>query len=214
MATDPELRDAIRKRLKRLDRDRFGERLWQRDAALFKSEPEHQEIIRDSLGWLAMPEAMATKVDDITSFATSVAGEGYRHAVLLGMGGSSLAPEVLRRTFGVRDGLPRPASSATPPTPPRCAPSRPPSISTRRCSSSPASRAAPPRRPTSTRTSSSASRRSTRRRRGVTSWPSPIPIRRCTSRRWSSASGPCSSIRPTSAAATRRSRTSDSCRRR
>jgi transaldolase/glucose-6-phosphate isomerase len=105
VATDPELRDAIRKRLKRLDRDRFGERLWQRDAALFKSEPEHQEIIRGSLGWLAMPEAMATKVDDITSFAASVAGEGYRHAVLLGMGGSSLAPEVLRRTYGVREGF-------------------------------------------------------------------------------------------------------------
>ena len=105
MATGPVLREAIRERLRLLDGARFGERLWQRDASLFKPEPEHQSIIADSLGWLAMPEAMATKVDEITSFAQAVVDDGYRQAVLLGMGGSSLAPEVLRATFGVRDGF-------------------------------------------------------------------------------------------------------------
>lgn len=105
MATDPVLREAIRERLRLLDEARFGERLWQRDASLFKPEPEHQSIIASSLGWLAMPEAMATKVDDITSFVHAVVEDGYRQVVLLGMGGSSLAPEVLRGIFGVRDGF-------------------------------------------------------------------------------------------------------------
>jgi glucose-6-phosphate isomerase len=105
VATDPVLREAIRERLRLFDEARFGERLWQRDASLFKPEPEHQRIIAGSLGWLAMPEAMATKVDDIVSFVHGVVADGYRHVVLLGMGGSSLAPEVLRATFGVSDGF-------------------------------------------------------------------------------------------------------------
>jgi len=48
---------------------------------------------------------MLSKCGDLSGFAAQVAADGYTDAVLLGMGGSSLAPEVLRRTFGVADGF-------------------------------------------------------------------------------------------------------------
>ncbi len=106
MPNDPALRDAIRLRLRDFDRERFGERLWRRDPTLWKSDPDHQRIIADALGWLDVAEGMQTKAGDLAGFAGEVASEGFTHAVLLGMGGSSLAPEVLRATFGVRDGYP------------------------------------------------------------------------------------------------------------
>jgi glucose-6-phosphate isomerase len=56
--------------------------------------------IGNRLGWLTVSESLLEEADDILAFAHDLAAEGYRHAVLLGMGGSSLAPEVLRRSFG------------------------------------------------------------------------------------------------------------------
>jgi glucose-6-phosphate isomerase len=79
--------EAIDRRLQVFDDERFGERLFEHDATLWKDDPQHGAIIGQALGWL------------------TIAAEGYRDAVLLGMGGSSLAPEVLRRTFGVADGF-------------------------------------------------------------------------------------------------------------
>jgi glucose-6-phosphate isomerase len=76
-------------------------RIWQRDHTVWKPEPKE---IANRLGWLASPEVMADSVLRLRTFADSVRGEGYTHAVLLGMGGSSLAPEVFRRTFGVNQG--------------------------------------------------------------------------------------------------------------
>jgi glucose-6-phosphate isomerase len=103
VATDPALRDAIRDRLRTLDRQHFGERLWHRDATLWKDDPEHQELIAGALGWLHVTEGMQTRLGDISAFVASVVADGYRHAVLLGMGGSSLAPEVLQTIFGSSD---------------------------------------------------------------------------------------------------------------
>jgi glucose-6-phosphate isomerase len=105
VATDPVLRDAIRDRLRALDKQRFGERLWQRDPGVWKDDPDHRAVIAGALGWLNVAEAMQTKVDDIVAFASSVASDGFHDAVLLGMGGSSLAPEVLCATFGVTEGF-------------------------------------------------------------------------------------------------------------
>ena len=81
-------------------------RLWACDAGLWKTEEAHQRIIRNSLGWLRMPEAMPGRAAEIMAFVEEVRGAGFEHAVVLGMGGSSLAPEVLRRTFGRRHGYP------------------------------------------------------------------------------------------------------------
>ena len=103
MADDPAL-EAIDRRLQRFDEERFGERLFAHDPTLWKDDPRHREIIANALGWTSVADDMLGRSGDLAGFAGEVAAEGFTHAVLLGMGGSSLAPEVLRRTFGVADG--------------------------------------------------------------------------------------------------------------
>jgi len=92
---------AIEARLARLEDERFVTRLWERDPTLWGDDPAHVEVARNRLGWLGVPERMRAAVDDLEAFAREVTLEGYTHAVLLGMGGSSLAPEVLRRALGL-----------------------------------------------------------------------------------------------------------------
>jgi glucose-6-phosphate isomerase len=78
---------------------------------LWKSEEAHQKIIRNSLGWLDVTEKTLAAIDDLLLFAARIRNEGFRHIVLLGMGGSSLCPEVFRRTFWEAarfSGAPRP----------------------------------------------------------------------------------------------------------
>jgi len=99
------VREAISRRLEAFDEQRFGERLFDRDTTLWKEDPQHREIIGNALGWLSVADDMLSKCGDLSGFAAQVAADGYTDAVLLGMGGSSLAPEVLRRTFGVADGF-------------------------------------------------------------------------------------------------------------
>ena len=60
--------------------------------------------IGDRLGWLTISDAMLERADELVAFARGCAADGLTDAVLLGMGGSSLAPEVLWRTFGATDG--------------------------------------------------------------------------------------------------------------
>ncbi|HKI90854.1 MAG TPA: hypothetical protein VJ986_01015 [Gaiellaceae bacterium] len=70
--------------------------IWERDPTVWTGADEARW-----LGWLDEPRRMRERVADLVSFATEVADEELDAVVLLGMGGSSLAPEVLRRTFGV-----------------------------------------------------------------------------------------------------------------
>ncbi|MGD0997638.1 MAG: glucose-6-phosphate isomerase [Thermoleophilia bacterium] len=104
MPGDP-VHEAIGRRLQAFDEQRFGERLFDRDATLWKDDPRHREIIANALGWLSVADDMLGKSGDLSGVAAQVAADGYSDAVLLGMGGSSLAPEVLRRTFGVAEGF-------------------------------------------------------------------------------------------------------------
>ncbi len=91
--------------LARLDAEKVGARLWQKDATLWKpDDAAHQAEIKIRLGWLDLPAQMAAHVTELTTFAGEVKRAGFTHAVLCGMGGSSLAPEVLRATFGVAKG--------------------------------------------------------------------------------------------------------------
>jgi len=78
------------------DRRDLIDRLWERDPTVWTGADEAKW-----LGWLDEPNRMRERVDEIGAFADSVADEGFDAVVLLGMGGSSLAPEVLRRTFRV-----------------------------------------------------------------------------------------------------------------
>ncbi|HEY5638493.1 MAG TPA: glucose-6-phosphate isomerase [Dehalococcoidia bacterium] len=65
-----------------------------------------QEEIGQRLGWVNLHESMRASLDELSGFAEWVNALGFRHAVVLGMGGSSLAPEVFQRTFGSAPGYP------------------------------------------------------------------------------------------------------------
>ncbi len=80
------------------------ERLWAKDHTLWKPDPTE---IDNRLGWLAVAEQMREQIGALRTFARSAKDSGYRDVVLLGMGGSSLGPEVLRCTFGSARGFPR-----------------------------------------------------------------------------------------------------------
>jgi transaldolase/glucose-6-phosphate isomerase len=82
----------------------FTRRLWAKDPTLWFSEPVPE--IKDRLGWLILPEIMQEKLEELDSFAHEVKEEGIIHLVLLGMGGSSLAPEVFQKTFGYKKDYP------------------------------------------------------------------------------------------------------------
>ena len=77
-----------------MERAQLIDRIWERDPTVWTGGDE-----ASWLGWLDEPRLMRERVDELAAFADEVAEEGLDAVVLLGMGGSSLAPEVLRRTF-------------------------------------------------------------------------------------------------------------------
>ena len=94
----------VRDRLESWTRNGFALGLWSKDHRLW-SESLQPEIV-DRLGWLTLPETMQDVIDEYVAFADKVRSDGIERVVLLGMGGSSLAPEVYQRTFGNRSGYP------------------------------------------------------------------------------------------------------------
>ena len=76
-------------------------RLWQRDASLWTGTDENKW-----LDWLGITEEQLAHLSAFQEIAADVKQAGFKHALLLGMGGSSLCPEVLRMTFGKIDGYP------------------------------------------------------------------------------------------------------------
>ena len=81
--------------------------LWRADPSVWSRDPETQKGIAERLGWMTSPLLMADSIDRLQTFAASIKRNGFNDVVLLGMGGSSLAPEVLRAVIGVADGWPR-----------------------------------------------------------------------------------------------------------
>ena len=77
-----------------MKRTELIDRIWERDPTVWTGADEAKW-----LGWLDEPQRMRERVAEIVAFADGVADDGFDAIVLLGMGGSSLAPEVLRRTF-------------------------------------------------------------------------------------------------------------------
>jgi transaldolase / glucose-6-phosphate isomerase len=93
--------ERIDERLDAAERDDIVGRLWRRDHTLWKPTPSE---ISDRLGWLDLPETMVDRLDEVRAFAHEVRADGYTHAVLMGMGGSSLSADTFRRTFGAAPG--------------------------------------------------------------------------------------------------------------
>lgn len=86
----------------RLRTERIVERIWKRDFTVWKPEPVE---IANRLGWLDSPEVMEANLPAIRSFAEALKKDGFTDCLLMGMGGSSLAPEVFRKVFGVAKGF-------------------------------------------------------------------------------------------------------------
>ncbi|MGH7277218.1 MAG: hypothetical protein ACREJG_00865, partial [Candidatus Rokuibacteriota bacterium] len=83
-----------------------GRRLWARDATLWTTEEGSRAAIENRLGWLGSPATPREQIRELVDFAAAVRGDGITDVVLLGMGGSSLAAEVLAVTFGPAPGAP------------------------------------------------------------------------------------------------------------
>ncbi|HEY8756789.1 MAG TPA: bifunctional transaldolase/phosoglucose isomerase [Candidatus Dormibacteraeota bacterium] len=82
-------------------------RIWDRDPDLWKpGDPAHAKVIGDRLGWLDVIDTMREALPRLIGLSTEVQQAGMRNCVLLGMGGSSLCPEVLRSSFGSAAGQP------------------------------------------------------------------------------------------------------------
>jgi glucose-6-phosphate isomerase/transaldolase/glucose-6-phosphate isomerase len=99
-----ELRDVVDASRSAVTGSRVVQRLWDKDHTLWKTEPTE---IADRLGWLTVIGEMQRHVSSLTSFSRSIRDRRIRDVVLLGMGGSSLGPEVLRASFGSSKGSPR-----------------------------------------------------------------------------------------------------------
>src|SRR4249919_4338392 len=96
-----ELSAEVTERLQQMDRERIVERIWRKDHTVWKDDPTE---IANRLGWLTVVDLMHERIGELEAFAKQAAADGFETAVLLGMGGSSLAPEGFARTFGFADG--------------------------------------------------------------------------------------------------------------
>jgi glucose-6-phosphate isomerase len=81
---------------------RIVERIRRKDHTVWKPRPA--EIV-NRLGWLDSPQAMQGRLSEIAGVVDGIRADGFKFALLLGMGGSSLAPEVFRKVFGKTDGF-------------------------------------------------------------------------------------------------------------
>jgi transaldolase/glucose-6-phosphate isomerase len=93
--------DAIDRGLTELRNNNIMARIWAHDYTVWKPEPEE---ITNRLGWLHSADGMSDTIQQLKAFTDEVRSDGYTQALLLGMGGSSLAPEVFSKTFGTQDG--------------------------------------------------------------------------------------------------------------
>jgi transaldolase/glucose-6-phosphate isomerase len=95
------LASAVKASIEDWKRNNKVARLWQRDASVWTSADES-----NWLGWLNITEEQLAHLDVFKKIAADIKKAKFKHALLLGMGGSSLCPEVLRKTFGKVKGFP------------------------------------------------------------------------------------------------------------
>jgi transaldolase/glucose-6-phosphate isomerase len=101
---DDDVEPRVAKRVAQAAEEDVARRIWRKDDTLWG--PAGQPEVANRLGWLTVAEQMREELDDLQAFAAGVRDEGVKDVVLLGMGGSSLAPEVIRRSFGEQAGWP------------------------------------------------------------------------------------------------------------
>ncbi len=92
---------AVEAALDEITEENIVERIWAHDHTVWEPDPTE---ITNRLGWLHSPQTMEEHIGRLEKLTDAVRDEGYTDALLLGMGGSSLAPQVFRKTFGVKAG--------------------------------------------------------------------------------------------------------------
>ena len=98
----PELEQPLAERVKRAHDEDVARRIWQHDGTLWA--PEGTAEVTDRLGWLTIADKLLEEADTLDAFREECVADGLTDVVLLGMGGSSLAPEVFRLSYGQREG--------------------------------------------------------------------------------------------------------------
>ena len=83
--------------------EQWAERLFARDTTLWSSDERVQAAIAERLGWLDAPDHFAERIAALEGFGEGIRDAGFTTAIVAGMGGSSLAPDVLSRTFGASE---------------------------------------------------------------------------------------------------------------
>ncbi len=92
----------VAKRVERLEKDKFTSRIYAGDAALWTADAKGQAEVKKRLGWLEASQRATDLACEAAVLTDQLVKEGYTHALVLGMGGSSLAPEVMSLVFGVQ----------------------------------------------------------------------------------------------------------------
>ena len=101
------LKEPVAEALNEADESAWSQRVWRRDATVWKEDEANQKIIGNSLGWLTVVGKMIGVADQIVTFADEIRlSREFDHVMLCGMGGSSLCPEVFRETFRAQEGYP------------------------------------------------------------------------------------------------------------
>ncbi len=90
--------------MKKFEKKNIIKRIWEKDHTVWKKDEKYSSLIMNRLGWLSLPYNMTNNVYEINEFTKEVIADGFTEAVLLGMGGSSMGPEVLSNVFGTSKG--------------------------------------------------------------------------------------------------------------
>lgn len=96
-----ESRPELEATLAHLQAQHIVARIWQRDHTVWRNDPTE---ISNRLGWLDIADRMLAEMEHLDQLVNQIRADGYSQALLLGMGGSSLAPELFARTFGTAEG--------------------------------------------------------------------------------------------------------------
>lgn len=98
------LKDAVRNRMHTFEETGFPAALFQKQAQLWTRSPEGQEEVRNRLGWLEAPRLGISQLSHIHNIARELGKDGFKRVVLIGMGGSSLAAEVMAFILKTQEG--------------------------------------------------------------------------------------------------------------
>jgi transaldolase/glucose-6-phosphate isomerase len=93
------LAESVSKRVKQLESENYINRFYAKDASLWTDDPKKQEEVGHRMGWLTVSDKSVALIPELNKFASQVKSDGLTHALLIGMGGSSLAPEVMSLIF-------------------------------------------------------------------------------------------------------------------